>query len=244
MILDLVDVSKTFRPPYSRSQSLRDRFFGRALPQPQASSLRPALRGVNLQLQAGDRLALLGRNGAGKTTLMRIIAGLLRPTTGEVRYRGTIAPILQLGTGFHPELSGRKNLYLGASLFGLSRAQMSEMLPAIVGFAELEAELDRPIKTYSLGMRTRLGFALCTALQADLYLLDEGLSAGDPAFQVKARRRIWALLEQGKTWVISSHDLQELQSLCNLALLLHQGEVLAFGPFAEVLPQYLQLLQG
>ena len=197
-----------------------------------------ALRDVDVHLGRGESLGLIGPNGSGKSTLLRIMAGILPPTTGRVAVAGTVAPMLELGVGFHPELTGRENLFLSTSIFGLGRRQTEALYDRIVDFAELEGFMDAPVKTFSTGMAMRLGFAVATHLEADILLVDEVLAVGDRAFQEKCLARMSELQSRGRSIVVVSHDLDLIQRFCDRACLLVDGRVAAEGEASEVAARY------
>lgn len=199
------------------------------------------LKSINFKIFRGEKIALLGPNGAGKSTLLRLVAGIMKPRQGEVSVRGRVAPLLQVGVGFHPELTGRENVFLSTSLYGLSRSESEAVFPEIVRFSELEDFIEQPVKHYSCGMRARLGFAVATSLEADLYLLDEGLNAGDSAFKEKCKERIDQLLRQDKTWIISTHSARELDQYCSRAFLLEDGRLSVRESLDEAMEEYRSL---
>jgi len=197
-----------------------------------------ALRDVDVHLDRGESLGLVGPNGSGKSTLLRIMAGILRPTQGRVEVTGTVAPMLELGVGFHPELTGRENVFLSTSIFGLGRRQTDALYGRIVEFAELDGFMDAPVKTFSTGMAMRLGFAVATHLHADILLVDEVLAVGDRAFQEKCLARMSELRARGCSIVVVSHDLDLIQRFCDRACLLVNGRVTAEGAPREVAACY------
>lgn len=201
-----------------------------------------ALREVSLQVAPGEVLGVMGRNGAGKTTLMKLIARVLPPSRGRVRVRGSVAPLLGLGAGFHDELTGRENVYLALAILGFSRQDVAQRFDRIVAFAELEEFIDRPLRTYSSGMRARLGFAVATDVPPEVLILDEVLAVGDAAFQEKCKARIDHFRENGTTVVVVSHQAATIRSLCSRAILLEHGRLVFDGPVAEAIQRYQQIL--
>jgi len=198
-----------------------------------------ALRDLSFDVQRGEAVGIVGRNGAGKSTLLKILSRITRPTTGRALLRGRLTSLLEVGTGFHPDLSGRENILLSGAVLGMSRVQIRSQFDAIVAFAEVEAFLDEPVKHYSSGMYVRLAFAVAAHLQADILILDEVLSVGDTAFQQKCRARIEHILRQGCTLLLVSHNLHAIASLCSRALYLDRGELRRDGPPQEVIHDYL-----
>lgn len=197
-----------------------------------------ALQGVTFQLRRGQCLGLIGDNGAGKSTLLKLLAGTLQPSCGTLARHGRVTAILELGAGFHPDFTGRQNLYFGGSLIGIDAAQMRTLEASIIAFSELGDAIDRPIKTYSSGMVVRLAFALVTALEPQVLIIDEALAVGDQHFQKKCVERIEAFRNNGCTILFCSHSLYHVQRLCDQALWLHQGQMRALGPTPEVVAAY------
>jgi ABC-type polysaccharide/polyol phosphate transport system ATPase subunit len=201
-----------------------------------------ALRDVSFSVEPGSALGLVGRNGSGKSTLLRIIAAIIKPTSGRVDAGGRIGTLLELGAGFHPDFTGRENVFLNGSILGLKRSYIREQLDEIVAFAELEDFIDVPVRTYSSGMYMRLGFAVASHLNADVLLLDEVFAVGDGAFQRKCLERIFAFKRNGGTIVFVSHDAAAVEQLCERAILLREGRVAFDGPTHEALTRYHSLL--
>jgi ABC-type polysaccharide/polyol phosphate transport system ATPase subunit len=201
-----------------------------------------ALRDVSLAVEPGEAVGLIGRNGSGKSTLLRIVAGIIKPTSGRVAAGGRIGSLLELGAGFHPDFSGRENVFLNGSIQGLPRRAIRERFDQIVAFAELEHAIDRPVRTYSSGMYMRLGFAIAAFLDADVLLLDEVFAVGDEAFQRKCFGRIFEFKQRGGTIVFVSHDAVAVERLCGRAVLLDAGRVAFDGPTHEALVRYRRAL--
>ena len=201
-----------------------------------------ALRDVSLGVDPGEAVGLIGRNGSGKTTLLRLIAGIIKPTSGRVEVGGRVGSLLELGAGFHPEFTGRENVYLNGAILGLKRRDIRERMDEIVSFAELERFIDLPVRTYSSGMVMRLGFAVAAHLEADLLLLDEVFAVGDEEFQRKCFGKIYEFKQRGGTIVFVSHDASAVQRLCERAVLLREGHVEFDGPAREAISRYHRLL--
>ena len=201
-----------------------------------------ALRDVTAEIVPGEAVGLIGRNGSGKSTLLRVLAGIIKPTTGTVQVEGRIGSLLELGAGFHPDFSGRENVYLNGSIQGLRRAEIRERFDEIVAFAEVEHAIDRPVRTYSSGMAMRLGFAIAAFLRADVLLLDEVFAVGDENFQRKCFGVIAAFKNQGGTILFVSHDAQAVERLCERSILLSHGEKIYDGPTHEAIARYRRLL--
>jgi ABC-type polysaccharide/polyol phosphate transport system ATPase subunit len=201
-----------------------------------------AVRDVNLKIEPGQSVAFVGRNGSGKTTLLRLLAGIFAPTEGRLEVDGTIGSLLELGAGFHPDFTGRENVYLSASIYGLPRRAVDERLEEIIAFSELEDFIDLPVRTYSSGMYMRLGFAIAAHIEADVLLLDEVFAVGDEAFQRKCVDRVLKFREQGGTVCFVSHDAAAVERLCERAVLLTHGRVEYDGETEEALRRYHALL--
>jgi ABC-type polysaccharide/polyol phosphate transport system ATPase subunit len=201
-----------------------------------------ALRDVSLAVEPGDAVGLVGRNGSGKTTLLSLIAGIITPTSGRVDAGGRVASLLELGAGFHPDFSGRENVYLNGSLYGLKRKTVDERLDEIVAFAELERFIDNPVRTYSSGMYMRLGFAVAAHIDPDILLLDEVFAVGDEEFQRKCFAKIFEYKQRGGTIVFVSHDAASVERLCRRAVLLRDGRVELDGSAQEAIARYHKLL--
>jgi ABC-type polysaccharide/polyol phosphate transport system ATPase subunit len=203
-----------------------------------------ALDDVSLVVRPGERVGIIGPNGAGKSTLFRVIARVRKPSTGRVVVRGQVAPLLELGLGFHGELTGRENVILHGTLMGRSRREMLDRMDRIAEYAELEAFLDTPIRNYSTGMTARLAFAAATDIDPDVLLVDEALAVGDERFRAKCHARMAGFRERGKTFLLVSHVLDEVRETCTRALWLAEGRIERDGPAAEVCDAYLAWALG
>jgi len=238
--IEVADVSKRFRIYRDKPTSLKQRVL--------SSRSRAedfwALRAVALDVGEGSTFGLIGHNGSGKTTLLKCVAGILRPTSGTIRQRGRLAALLELGAGFHPELTGRENVYLNASFLGLSRRQTDAAFDDIVAFAELEDFIDNEVKFYSSGMLVRLGFAVAVHVEPDVLLIDEVLAVGDEAFQAKCLDRVRAFQREGRTIVLVTHALDTVIEICDRAAMLHHGELHATGMPADVVREMRYVLLG
>ena len=197
-----------------------------------------ALRDVSFQVNKGDRLGILGLNGAGKSTLLKVIAGVYQPTSGSVTHTGIIAPMLELGAGFDPQYTGAENIFLYGSILGYSRKFLEEKFDEIVDFAELREFINVPLKNYSSGMKSRLGFSVATLADPDILILDEVLSVGDAKFKRKSERKIMEMFERGVTVLFVSHSLKQVKKLCNKAIILEKGQVIASGDIDEIATLY------
>jgi ABC-type polysaccharide/polyol phosphate transport system ATPase subunit len=234
-------VSRTFRVYPKAQRTIKDVFVSRG-----RGGMREvqALRDVSLSVEPGDAVGLVGRNGSGKTTLLRVISGIIKPTSGRMEAGGRIASLLELGAGFHPDFTGRENVYLNGSIHGLSRARVREVMDEIVAFAELEKFIDLPVRTYSSGMFMRLGFSVAAHIQSDVLLLDEVFAVGDESFQRKCFGKIAEFKNRGGTILFVSHDAQAVERLCDRAVLLRQGEVAFDGETREAIAAYRRLLSA
>lgn len=197
-----------------------------------------ALQHVSFEVNKGDRLGILGLNGAGKSTLLKIIVGVYKPTEGKVTKRGKIAPMLELGAGFDPQYTGKENVFLYGSVLGLRKDFLEEKYDEIVEFSELGKFMDVPLKNYSSGMKARLGFAIATVVEPDILILDEVLSVGDARFRKKSERRIMEMFDKGVTVLFVSHSLEQVRRLCNKAILLEKGTIIASGDTEKVAKIY------
>jgi len=198
-----------------------------------------ALREVDLDIRAGDRVGIIGRNGAGKSTLLKLLARITEPTTGVIRLRGRLASMLEVGTGFHPELSGRENVFLSGAILGMRKAEIARRFDEIVAFAEVERFLDTPIKRYSSGMYLRLAFAVAAHLEPEILLVDEVLAVGDVQFQKKCLGRMEKVGAEGRTVLFVSHNMAAVESLCNRAVVLSGGRLVGEGPVSAQVAAYL-----
>ncbi len=201
-----------------------------------------ALKNINFELNKGDRLGILGLNGAGKSTLLKIIAGVYKPTTGKVTRHGHIAPMIELGAGFDPNYTGRENIFLYGSVLGFSREFLESKYEEILEFSELGDFIDVPIKNYSSGMRARLGFSIATVVEPEILILDEVLSVGDAKFRKKCEKKMQGMFDHGVTVLFVSHSLEQVKRLCNKAILLEHGELVAQGGIQEVAAIYDSML--
>ena len=202
-----------------------------------------ALQDVNFELKKGERLGILGLNGAGKSTLLKVIAGVYKATTGTVERHGVVAPLLELGAGFDMQYTARENIYLYGAVLGYRREFIEEKFDEIIEFAELGKFVDVPLKNYSSGMKSRLGFAICTAVKPDILILDEVLSVGDAKFKKKSEKRVTDMFDDGVTVLFVSHSLAQVKRLCNKAIILDHGKMIAYGDINEVAPIYEKMIE-
>jgi ABC-2 type transport system ATP-binding protein len=238
--IDVEDISKRFRVFREKPTSLKQRL----LTAHSRAEDFWALREISLDVREGSTFGLIGHNGSGKTTLLKCIAGILRPTSGTIRQRGRLAALLELGAGFHPELTGRENVYLNASFLGLSRKETDAAYEGIVDFAELEEFMDNQVKFYSSGMLVRLGFAVAVHVEPDVLLIDEVLAVGDEAFQRKCLDRVRTFQREGRTIVLVTHALDTVREICDRAAMLHHGRLHALGAPEDVVREMRYVLLG
>jgi len=245
-IIELENISKRYQLGRIGSTSIRDslergwqRLRG---PGPNGRSARGdfwALRDLSFTVERGEMVGLIGENGAGKSTLLKILSRITEPTRGEAMLRGRPASLLEVGTGFHPDLSGRENIFLNGAILGMRRSEIREKFDEIVAFSEVEQFIDTPVKRYSSGMYVRLAFAVAAHLEPDILLVDEVLAVGDTAFQKKCLGKMDRVSKAGRTVLLVSHNLVSIQSLCRRALWIHGGRLRADGPATEVVASYL-----
>jgi ABC-type polysaccharide/polyol phosphate transport system ATPase subunit len=231
----LQGVSRRFRVVHDRNATLKETILRRK--RAHYTELW-ALRDVDLSIAPGESLAIVGRNGSGKSTLLKVLAGILPPHAGTVTWAGSISSMLELGAGFHPDFSGRENVYLNAAIYGLTEREVTLRMDDIVAFAELSDYIDMPVRTYSSGMQMRLAFSVASHVRPDILLLDEVLAVGDEAFQRKCVGRMFEFLRGGGTLVFVSHDPGAVTRICQRAILLEAGRVVEDGPAADVMDAY------
>lgn len=248
------DISKAYRIPLAqgraRYQTLREdvsttlwrllTWIQRAPANRSSETMMWALKDVSFEVKQGEVLGIIGRNGAGKSTLLKILSRITEPTRGRVEIYGRVGSLLEIGTGFHPELTGRENIYLSGAVLGMRRSEITQRFDAIVAFAEVEQFVDTPVKRYSSGMYMRLAFAVAAHLEPEILLVDEVLAVGDAAFQKKCLGKMQDVADTGRTVLFVSHQMATIQALCQRTLLLDQGTITANGPTEPVIQQYLQ----
>ncbi len=236
-VIELHGVSVTYR--LHRIRSFKE-FTVRSVRRKRDDSRVFALRDLSLSIRRGESVGIIGSNGAGKSTLLRVAAGIITPSAGMAVSRGTTAPLLELGTGFEPELSGRENIFFNGALLGRTHEQMESHLGEIIAFSGLERFIDVPLRTYSTGMIARLAFSIATAVDAETILLDEILAVGDATFRERCDERIQRFVQAGSTVVVVSHELAVIRRLCERTVWLSQGAIVADGPTNDVIDRYEQ----
>jgi len=235
--IELQQIGKKYKIYHERQMITKDFLFGWVKPKKEEEIW--VLKGVSLQINKGETIGIIGENGSGKTTLLRILSGVTRPTRGTASVRGEVLSLLELGSGFHPDLSGRENIYLNGSLLGLRKKEISDKFSQIVEFSGLDEFIDTPLRNYSSGMYLRLGFAVAACVARDILLIDEVLSVGDEAFQRKCLEKIREFRAAGMTIVFSSHDLDMILNLCDRVFLLSRGRIIKSGRPADVVQFYI-----
>lgn len=231
------NVYKTFDVYLDKANSLKEKllFWNR-----NNKETREVLKNINLTIKEGEAVALIGVNGSGKSTLLKLMTKIIYPNKGKVETYGKLTSLLELGAGFHPDFSGRENIYFNASIFGLTKKEIDDRLEQIIEFSELGTYIDNPVRTYSSGMYMRLAFAVAINVDAEILLVDEILSVGDQHFQEKCINKMKQLKNEGKTMVFVTHSLDSVKELCNRAIWLHNGEIRTDGKPEEVIEEYLK----
>ena len=231
------NVYKIFNVYLDRANTVKEKllFFSR-----NRKEKREVLKGINLNIKKGEVVALIGTNGSGKSTLLKLMTKILYPNKGTIEINGKLTSLLELGAGFHPDFSGRENIYFNASIFGLTKKQIDEKLNDIIEFSELEKYIDNPVRTYSSGMFMRLAFAVAINVNADILLVDEILSVGDEHFQNKCIEKMLDLKRKGKTMVFVTHSMQTVEKLCDRAVWLCDGKIQMDGDVSQVIERYME----
>jgi lipopolysaccharide transport system ATP-binding protein len=243
-IILLEKISKRFILHHERPRSFQELTLSLFRRNPNSREEFWALRDVCLAISAGEIVGLIGPNGAGKSTLLKLASRIIQPTSGRIEVSGRVGALLELGAGFHPDLTGRENIYLNGSILGLSRREIRKQLESIIDFAEMSRFIDMPVRNYSSGMLVRLGFAVATSFRPDILLIDEVLAVGDETFQVKCLQRIGQMRENGITILFVSHNLETVRHLCHRAVWLDGGQVRAEGKSNVVIAAYLKQTWG
>lgn len=231
------DVYKDFKQYYDKANTLKEKllFWNR-----NDNEVLHILQGINLKIEKGKMVALIGTNGSGKSTLLKLMTKIIYPNKGEIVVNGKLASLLELGAGFHPDFSGRENIYFNASIFGMTKKEIDKRIDDIISFAELENFIDNPIRTYSSGMYMRLAFSVAINVDADILLIDEILAVGDQHFQDKCHAKMKELKKQGKTLVFVSHSMPTVNEFCDEAVWLQNGKIRMIGKTKEVTDKYLE----
>lgn len=232
------DMTKSFKVFYDKPRTLKERivFWDR-----KTNEVRTVLKDINLTIKKGETVALIGTNGSGKSTLLKLMTKIIYPTKGKVKTYGKLTSLLELGAGFHPDFTGRENIYFNASIFGLSKEEIEKRIDQIIAFSELEEFIDNPVRTYSSGQYMRLAFSIAINVDADILLIDEILAVGDQHFQEKCFDKLMQLKNSDKTIVIVSHTMDTIRQLCNRAIWIYDGQVRMDGDTNEVVDAYLEV---
>ena len=233
------NVYKSFTVYYDRANTLKERllFLGKR----NKKEKRQILNDINIEIKQGEAVALIGVNGSGKSTLLKLMTKIIYPNKGTIETSGKLTSLLELGAGFHPDFSGRENIYFNASIFGLTRKEIDDRLESIIKFSELENYIDNPVRTYSSGMYMRLAFSVAINVDAEILLIDEILSVGDQHFQEKCFNKMRELRAEGKTMVFVTHSMDAVKQLCDRAIWLYEGELKMDGNTEEVISEYLRV---
>lgn len=239
VVIDVQNVTKSFNVFFDKTNTIKEKllFWNRA----KNKEVRTVLQDINLQVKKGEVVGLIGVNGSGKSTLLKLMTKIIYPNKGQVITKGKLTSLLELGAGFHPDFSGRENIYFNASIFGLTRKEIDKRLDDIIKFSELEDFIDNPVRTYSSGMYMRLAFSVAINVDAEILLIDEILSVGDQHFQEKCYKKIEELKQQGKTIVIVTHTMGAVERFCTRAVWLYEGRVKMDGDTKEVVKEYLKV---
>lgn len=228
---------KDFKVCYDKANTIKEKllFWNRG-----KTEVRNILNDINVTIKKGESVALIGTNGSGKSTLLKLMTKIIYPNKGRIKVDGKIASLLELGAGFHPDFSGRENIYFNASIFGLTKKQIDERLQGIIEFSELGDFIDNPVRTYSSGMYMRLAFSVAVNVNADVFLIDEILAVGDEHFQNKCFDKMRELKKEGKTLVFVTHNMKAVEDLCDRAVWLYQGQIKMDGEVKEIIKQYIK----
>ena len=239
--IKVTHVSKTFKLYYDKANTLKEKLLFFSRKNKSKDSILQVLKDINLDIEKGESVALIGTNGSGKSTLLKLMTKIIYPNKGRITTNGKLTSLLELGAGFHDDFTGRENIYFNASIFGLTRKQIDEKIDEIIDFSELHDFIDNPVRTYSSGMYMRLAFSVAINVQADILLIDEILAVGDQHFQEKCFNKLKELKREGKTIVIVTHNINQVKQFCDRAVWLYKGEIRKDGPVSEVLEEYLKV---
>lgn len=241
--IEVDNVSMKFNLSREKVDSLKDYIFKTIKREIQYNEFW-ALKNVSFSVEKGDRVGILGLNGAGKSTLLKVISGVFKPTEGHVDKHGKMVPLLELGAGFDPQYTGKENIYLYGAMLGYTKKFIDSKYDEIVEFSELQKFMDVPMKNYSSGMKSRLGFSIATVVEPKILILDEVLSVGDAKFRKKSEKKIMSMFDSGVTVLFVSHSLEQVQRLCNKAMILEKGKLIAYGDIDPISEQYSKMIGG
>ena len=238
--IEVTGVSKKFKVYYDKGNSLKERvlFWKRG-----RYEERWVLRDISFEIKKGEVIGLIGENGCGKSTMLKLLTRIMYPTKGQIEIKGRVSSLLELGAGFHPDMSGRENIYMNASIFGLTKREIDKRMEEIISFSELEAFLDNPIRTYSSGMYMRLAFSVAINVDTDVLLIDEILGVGDMNFQKKCFDKLKEIKDKGTTIVIVSHSMEQLEQICERSLWIKDGMICEEGPADIVNQKYISFMR-
>ena len=237
-VIIVEDVDKHFKVFYDKANTLKEKllFWNR-----NENEVREVLKDISLTIKQGETVALIGTNGSGKSTLLKLMTKIIYPNKGKITIKGKLTSLLELGAGFHPDFSGRENIYFNASIFGLTRTEIDNRIEDIIKFSELQDFIDNPVRTYSSGMYMRLAFSVAINVDADILLVDEILSVGDQHFQAKCYKKMEDLKKLGKTIVIVTHGMDTVNNFCDRAVWLYEGRIKMDGPAKKVTSEYIKV---
>ena len=241
--IEVDNVSMKFNLSREKVDSLKDYIFKTIKREIQYNEFW-ALKNVSFSVEKGDRVGILGLNGAGKSTLLKVISGVFKPTEGHVDKHGKMVPLLELGAGFDPQYTGKENIYLYGAMLGYTKKFIDSKYDEIVEFSELQKFMDVPVKNYSSGMKSRLGFSIATVVEPKILILDEVLSVGDAKFRKKSEKKIMSMFDSGVTVLFVSHSLEQVRRLCNKAMILEIGKLIAYGDIDPISEQYSKMIGG
>lgn len=238
--IEVRDVKKAFRIYSDKSNTLKEKvlFWNR-----NRKKTREILKGISFEVKSGESVGIIGSNGSGKSTMLKLLTKIIYPDFGSIEMKGRVSSLIELGAGFHPDMSGRENIYLNASIFGLTKKEIDRRIDDIIGFSELEKVIEEPVRTYSSGMYMRLAFSVAINVKADILLIDEILAVGDSAFQTKCFEKLKSLKENGITIVIVSHSMEQIKEICDRAIWICDGQIRASGNPKEVTGEYLDYMK-
>lgn len=238
--IEVKDVQKSFKVYRDKPTTLGERLI---FWKKNKFENRPILKGISFTVDKGEAVGLIGSNGCGKSTMLKLLTKIIYPTSGEIIINGKVSALIELGAGFHPDMSGRENIYINASIFGLTRKEIDSKLEQIIEFSGLEDFIDNPVRTYSSGMYMRLAFAVAINVEADILFIDEILSVGDAAFQEKCFKKLFEIKEKGTTIIIVSHSLGQIEQICNRSIWIKNGRIEMDGTPKEVHKKYLNYMK-
>lgn len=239
--IEVNHVSKDFKLYYDKANTLKEKLLFFSKKNRDKNDIHHVLKDISLDIKKGESVALIGTNGSGKSTLLKLMTKIIYPTKGKIHTNGKLTSLLELGAGFHNDFTGRENIYFNASIFGLTRKEIDEKIDEIIKFSELGDFIDNPVRTYSSGMYMRLAFSIAINVQAEILLIDEILAVGDQHFQEKCFNKLRELKKSGKTIVIVTHNMKQVEEFCDRAVWLYQGQIRMDGEVKDVLKEYLKV---